>query len=180
VQFSNTVSVPTWISFIAFDTLIFTLTLIRACRYYKDVRTPLVTVLVRDGFLYYVVMLAQSIANLILFLILPLNRSALLPLFTPGLRASCSIIGSRIMLNMRGAALGRRHGGAEGFVAAGSGTRATMSSLFAAAAPRAGLNAATVAARQHQQQTATTDSARLESQTAHSSFSRVRSDSEVE
>lgn len=45
----------------------------------------------------------MSIGNLLIFLVLPESRSALLSIFTPVMRASYSIIGSRIMLNMRGA-----------------------------------------------------------------------------
>lgn len=86
------------------------------------IRTRLLTVLVRDGFMYYTVMLGESfrirqtdcsnahlahvlalgILNLVFLAALPANRAALAPMLTPVLRASFSIIGSRLMLNLRG------------------------------------------------------------------------------
>lgn len=44
-----------------------------------------------------------GIINLLLLVALPFSRGGLSTMFTPVLRASFSIIGSRIMLNLRGA-----------------------------------------------------------------------------
>ncbi|KAI5116528.1 hypothetical protein M0805_005514 [Coniferiporia weirii] len=102
VQLGSSDSVPAWAGVIFFDSVIFTLTLIRALRAMKFSRTRLMTILVRDGFLYYVAMLAISITNLILLVSLPPDRIGLGSSFTPVLRASYSVVGGRIMLNLRG------------------------------------------------------------------------------
>jgi len=99
-QSTQTITIPQWIALIVFDTLIFALTLIRAVRI-QSYRTRLLTVLIRDGFLYYAVMLVLAVSNLVLFITLPSSRIALLPILTPVQRASYCIIGSRLMLNMR-------------------------------------------------------------------------------
>lgn len=46
---------------------------------------------------------ALTVANLVLFLALPLTRAEMGTMLNPVLRASYSVIGSRIMLNLRGA-----------------------------------------------------------------------------
>ncbi|KAH8108722.1 hypothetical protein DFH11DRAFT_1070300 [Phellopilus nigrolimitatus] len=78
-RFSPTVTIPVWSAVIAFDTVIFGLTLARA------LRTSL------------------SISNFILLAGLPSLREGLIGALTPTLRASFSIVGSRIALNLRGA-----------------------------------------------------------------------------
>ena len=79
--------------------------------------------LARDGFLYYVVMVGMSsyfekisgqclflfmkvisIINLVSDVSLPSSRLILTALLVPAIRASCSILGSRIVLNLRGVA----------------------------------------------------------------------------
>ena len=90
----------------------------------QDTRTPIVTVLTRDGIVYYAVMFCtfrfhgmslihgvrwfwiepvMSIANLVMTdsAILPKNRVGLLSCLSPALRASFCIVGSRLMLNLR-------------------------------------------------------------------------------
>jgi len=58
-------------------------------------------VLVRDGFFYYCVMLGTAILNLVVLRSLIASHNILSSGFTVLLRASFSITGSRIMLNMR-------------------------------------------------------------------------------
>jgi len=96
---------PAWISMIAFDSLIFLLTIMKAVRNYiwgMD-RAPLITVLIRDGFLYYAVMLAAAILNVLFYDTLGVSHPILSSSLTTVVNASCSIIGSRLMLNMHGA-----------------------------------------------------------------------------
>jgi len=103
IGLSPTITIPSWVAVIVFDTVIFVLTLISAVHKFKYGRTRLLTILVRDGFMYYLVMLSLGVVNLLLLVALPFSRGGLSTMFTPVLRASFSIIGSRIMLNLRGA-----------------------------------------------------------------------------
>jgi len=103
----HTITTPAWIAMILFDSLIFVLTFVKAIRSHFQTRTPLVAVLIRDGFLYYAVMLGAAIANLLFYRVLETSHEILASGLTPIVVTSFSIIGSRLMLNMRGAASGR-------------------------------------------------------------------------
>jgi len=100
---SAIVATPGWIAVIAFDSLIFVLTFIKAVHTSWSLRTPLIQVLIRDGFLYYGVMLAVAVGNLV-FSHVFIHSDTLLAWagFAPFVRASYSIIGSRLLLNLRG------------------------------------------------------------------------------
>jgi len=92
---------PTAIALLALDTLIFLLTIFRGFRTFRSLRTPLITVLIRDGSVYYAVILGICAAHFVL-LTMDDSRIPLKGMIPPALWASCSIIGSRLMLNMRG------------------------------------------------------------------------------
>jgi len=102
VPLSPYITVPAWAGMITFDSVIFMLTLVKAVRTYRSLRTPLLTVLIRDGFLYYCVMLAIAIVNLVVLRSLIVTHSILATGVVILLLASFSIIGSRMLLNMRG------------------------------------------------------------------------------
>jgi len=102
----QTLTLPSWGAMITFDSLVFILTLIKAVHTYHSqredsLRTPLRTVLIRDGFLYYAVMLAVALANLIVFCTLQAEDVIVAAGISLLLRVSFSIIGSRLMINMR-------------------------------------------------------------------------------
>ncbi|KAL5511032.1 hypothetical protein ACEPAH_4247 [Sanghuangporus vaninii] len=99
-----TTTIPAWAGVIAFDTVLFVLTLAKALHSYKVARTRLLTILIRDGFAYYTIMLVLGISNLLFLSALPRERGGLASSLTPVLRCSYSIIGSRIILNLRSAA----------------------------------------------------------------------------
>lgn len=100
-------SIPAWGAVIAFDTTIFILTLTKSLSSYKASQGRLLTILIRDGFMYYAVMLGIALINLCLLIGLPTSRIALASALTPFIRASFSIIGSRLTLNLRDAATNR-------------------------------------------------------------------------
>ncbi|KAL5489694.1 hypothetical protein ACEPAI_4526 [Sanghuangporus weigelae] len=102
-----TTTIPAWAGVIAFDTVLFVLTLTKALHSYKVARTRLLTILIRDGFAYYSIMLVLGISNLLFLSALPRERGGLASSLTPVLRCSYSIIGSRIILNLRSAASSR-------------------------------------------------------------------------
>ncbi|EJD05145.1 uncharacterized protein FOMMEDRAFT_166802 [Fomitiporia mediterranea MF3/22] len=99
ISFNPKATIPCYIALIAFDTMIFSLTLYRALRTIR--RTHLVTILVRDGFFYYSVMLAISVSAVTVSSVLPFERSSLIAMFSPIIKASFCIVGSRISLNLR-------------------------------------------------------------------------------
>ncbi|EJD02538.1 uncharacterized protein FOMMEDRAFT_29532 [Fomitiporia mediterranea MF3/22] len=109
---STTGTVPVWSAVLIFDTTIFILTFAKAIYSYKYSHGRLLTMLIRDGFVYYAVMLdlglnfgtALGIANLIFLCAMSMTRSGLISCLLPVLRASVSVIGSRLVLNLRGAA----------------------------------------------------------------------------
>lgn len=98
----------------------------------KTIRTPLFVVLVRDGFVYYSITLSRSklpsithenlnghcvtavsILPLALLISLPTTRQALVTGFVIIMPACDSVVGGRILLNMRGAIRNSDAGGAE-------------------------------------------------------------------
>ncbi|OCB90896.1 hypothetical protein A7U60_g1857 [Sanghuangporus baumii] len=102
VSLNTTVTTPAWAALMGFDTAIFLLTLTKVIAKIRHGRTPLLTVLVRDGFAYYTFMLATSVGNLIIYTALPATRHGLLNSMLQVLRSTMSITGARILLNVRG------------------------------------------------------------------------------
>ncbi|EJD00193.1 uncharacterized protein FOMMEDRAFT_170185 [Fomitiporia mediterranea MF3/22] len=84
-----------------FDFTIFFLTLVRALRTAKYERTPLLRILIVDGFIYYCVMLVISILALTFSIALAPRREILLVMIPPIFKACYCILGSRIALRLR-------------------------------------------------------------------------------
>ncbi|KAL5531109.1 hypothetical protein ACEPAG_3985 [Sanghuangporus baumii] len=102
VSLNTTITTPAWAALMIFDTVIFLLTLTKVVAKSRHGRTPLLTVLFRDGFAYYTFMLATSVGNLIIYTALPATRHGLLNSMLQVLRSTMSITGARILLNVRG------------------------------------------------------------------------------
>ncbi|OCB87328.1 hypothetical protein A7U60_g5467 [Sanghuangporus baumii] len=94
---------PCWAMYCVFNTVIFTLTIVRAVKISKQERPirSLFPVLVIDGFAYYCVMLAISTTALIMNSVLPIQRRVLVFALVPVLKASFCVLGSRISLHLR-------------------------------------------------------------------------------
>jgi len=90
-----------WSGIVAYDSLIFILTFIKAARTFRQLRTPLLTVLIRDGFMYYAVMLVIAVGNLVALRALTASHELIESGFVVILRAAGSIIGSRLQMIMR-------------------------------------------------------------------------------
>ncbi|KAL5520192.1 hypothetical protein ACEPAG_9405 [Sanghuangporus baumii] len=112
-EVSTSHTIPSWIALIVFDTVVFVLTLIRVdnIRRAKKDRSLLLNILFRDGIIFYVIMLASSVANLALYASLPLHRRGLIISLIPLLRTVMSVCTARLILNLRSVA---RHNGRPG------------------------------------------------------------------
>ncbi|TFY66696.1 hypothetical protein EVG20_g4394 [Dentipellis fragilis] len=94
-----------WSAFLAFDTIIFVLTMWRVLTIGLARRQPLLQALLRDGILYYIVLLGANLLNIILLLReTPVLRGMMA---TASNVLSVTII-SRLMLNIRDPRLNRR------------------------------------------------------------------------
>ncbi|EJD39971.1 hypothetical protein AURDEDRAFT_187189 [Auricularia subglabra TFB-10046 SS5] len=72
-----------WIPSIGFETIIFVLTVYKAWQHWQtDVNTPILTVLYRDGFLYFFVISCLSLVNLFIWLWAPHSLAILLKYFS--------------------------------------------------------------------------------------------------
>ncbi|EJD05271.1 uncharacterized protein FOMMEDRAFT_145787 [Fomitiporia mediterranea MF3/22] len=102
---SPKVIIPAVAALMAFDSAILVLTILRFVQFRKDGGGQgfVVRILFRDGLIYYIVVLASSIANLILYAILPKSHAALIGTLVPLLRTVMSVCASRLVLNLRGA-----------------------------------------------------------------------------
>ncbi|OCB90911.1 hypothetical protein A7U60_g1821 [Sanghuangporus baumii] len=106
-EVSTSRTIPSWIALIVFDTVVFVLTLIRVdnIRRAKKDRSLLLNILFRDGIIFYVIMLASSVANLALYASLPLRRRGLIISLIPLLRTVMSVCTARLILNLRSVAV---------------------------------------------------------------------------
>ncbi|PAV14835.1 hypothetical protein PNOK_0938800 [Pyrrhoderma noxium] len=96
-------TIPAWSTVIFFDTVLFSITLIKTWKAWKLAPcSQLFSVLLRDGFIFYAVMLILNVVNLALYTLPPL-RGALASALSPVIRTSFSITGSRLILNLRDA-----------------------------------------------------------------------------
>ncbi|KZT36399.1 hypothetical protein SISSUDRAFT_1034864 [Sistotremastrum suecicum HHB10207 ss-3] len=94
-----------WLAPLTVETVIFLLTSLKAFQHWQNKllsRTHLVTILYRDGFLYFVVMFAMNILNTLIFYLLPLQLSEVTFILY---RALMSVMASRLLLNVRAALL---------------------------------------------------------------------------
>jgi len=92
---------PALVSLMTFDALIIVLTLFRPTKKCVNRQNMLLNVLIRDGIAYYVIMLAISIVNLVVYMVFSENKRGRAIILLPLLRTSMSILGGRIVLNMR-------------------------------------------------------------------------------
>jgi len=97
---------PALCAMITFDSLIFILTLVKAVHtYYSErdilLRVPLRAVLMRDGFLYIAVMLSGAVLILVVSSTLKSEDIVVVSGASLLQQASYSIVGSRLMLNVR-------------------------------------------------------------------------------
>ncbi|KAL5496115.1 hypothetical protein ACEPAH_3032 [Sanghuangporus vaninii] len=112
-EVSTSHTIPSWIALIIFDTVVFVLTLIRVdnIRRAKKDRSLLLNILFRDGIIFYVIMLASSVANLALYASLPLRRRGLIISLIPLLRTVMSVCTARLILNLRSVAVNNGRSG---------------------------------------------------------------------
>ncbi|KAA1473149.1 hypothetical protein DENSPDRAFT_839588 [Dentipellis sp. KUC8613] len=94
-----------WSAFLAFDTIIFILTMWRVFTIGLARRQPLLQALLRDGILYYIVLLGANLFNIILLL---RETPVLKGMMTTASNVLSVTIISRLMLNIRDPRLGRR------------------------------------------------------------------------
>ncbi|KZT56578.1 hypothetical protein CALCODRAFT_483834 [Calocera cornea HHB12733] len=88
-----------WLPIIAFDLVLFLLTLVKVIQHRREViHGPLVDILHRDGLIYFALSLGLGVANMIIFALAPVHlKSIALPLMTATLCVTCS----RMLLNVR-------------------------------------------------------------------------------
>ncbi|KAF9483079.1 hypothetical protein BDN70DRAFT_874316 [Pholiota conissans] len=94
-----------WVPFFLFETVIFAFTLAKSCKAYKALNLSkratlpkyLLQILVRDGVLYYFVIMSVSLCNLLMWALYPGGSYIAVDL----LRSLQSVICSRILLNLR-------------------------------------------------------------------------------
>ncbi|EJD05272.1 uncharacterized protein FOMMEDRAFT_145788 [Fomitiporia mediterranea MF3/22] len=100
-------AIPSWAALIAFDTIVFALTVVRVegIRRAKKDQSRLLHILFRDGIMFYLIMLAASVANLALYAGLPFRRRGLIISLIPLLRTVMSVCTARLLLNLREAAV---------------------------------------------------------------------------
>jgi len=97
------VIVAEWVAPVVFETVIFTMLLPRYITYKWKPRDVL-SVLLRDGFVYYLIMLVNGIGNAILTFFVPEARQALLLVLLPWQMSTQSIVMSYMLLNVKEAA----------------------------------------------------------------------------
>ncbi|KAL5525425.1 hypothetical protein ACEPAF_9295 [Sanghuangporus sanghuang] len=102
---SYKVIIPAVAALMVFDVVVLALTILRFIRIRKDGEGngSVIRILFRDGVIYYIVVLASSVANLLLYALLQNQHAGLVGSCVPILRTVMSICASRLMLNLRGA-----------------------------------------------------------------------------
>lgn len=91
-----------WIPFFVLETLTVSLTAWKSWTSYRQVgknRSPFVTIVYRDGLMWYAVIMAMSIVNLVIWVAAP---ATLIQIAVSLLRALETTIASRLLLNIRG------------------------------------------------------------------------------
>ncbi|OCB86515.1 hypothetical protein A7U60_g6410 [Sanghuangporus baumii] len=99
--FSPKSSTAGWSATMVFDFAIFSLTLVRSLRMARQNRTPLLKVLILDGFVYYCVMLTISILALTFSVALDDKRELLFAMVPPIFKTCYCVLGSRITIRLR-------------------------------------------------------------------------------
>ncbi|KAL5479099.1 hypothetical protein ACEPAI_2387 [Sanghuangporus weigelae] len=102
---SYKVIIPAVAALMVFDAVVLALTILRFIRIRKDGEGngSVIRILLRDGVIYYIVVLASNVANLLLYALLQRQHAGLVGSCVPILRTVMSICASRLMLNLRGA-----------------------------------------------------------------------------
>ncbi|KAL5520194.1 hypothetical protein ACEPAG_9407 [Sanghuangporus baumii] len=102
---SYKVIIPAVAALMVFDAVVLALTILRFIRIRKDGEGngSVIRILFRDGVIYYIVVLASNVANLLLYALLQRQHAGLVGSCVPILRTVMSICASRLMLNLRGA-----------------------------------------------------------------------------
>jgi len=98
--------VYTWVAELVFDTAIFLFTLYRTLEIYRQYRggaaIPLITIMLRDGIVYFAVIFAANVVTVTLFLALPTDLKVVNASFSTLIT---SLMVSRLILNLRSQAL---------------------------------------------------------------------------
>jgi len=81
-----------------FETVVLVLTCIRAIRHFRKGSSGLITVIYRDGLLFYLCLFAFSAGNVIVLILVPPQYANVI---TTPQRAMHSIVSARLLLNLR-------------------------------------------------------------------------------
>ncbi|TBU65676.1 hypothetical protein BD310DRAFT_984491 [Dichomitus squalens] len=95
-----------WLAMLWFDTTIFTLTLVQAIRMRRYFPGGILEVLIRDGTVYYGIMVASNVSNITTFLVTP-SGSNLKGMETTLTNVLSTTLTSRLILNLRDSSLRR-------------------------------------------------------------------------
>ncbi|QRV98047.1 dephospho-CoA kinase [Ceratobasidium sp. AG-Ba] len=89
-----------WLPALIFETFVFVLTVIKAREHSKaNFDTPILRILVRDGVVYFVIICACSVFNMLIWIVAPPSLVALSKYFV---LAVVPTMGARLVLNLRG------------------------------------------------------------------------------
>jgi len=108
----------------AFETIIFTMTLVKAWRSHKNVQSTLLRTLYRDGLLFYFYLMAISILNVLVLIFAPREMANMLAFMHRTLHA---LLSGSILINLRRARAD-----------IGNGTEATKATNWSVARPESG------------------------------------------
>lgn len=87
-----------WLPSIVFETVIFGLTALKAIQHSKKkVETPILTVLYRDGFLYFIFICLNSFLNLLIWAVAPEGYVILFKFFSTSI---CAVAGAHLILDL--------------------------------------------------------------------------------
>ncbi|THH03498.1 hypothetical protein EW145_g6207 [Phellinidium pouzarii] len=104
LSMSPRLAIPEVAALMAFDATVFALTLVRVVEIRRDDdgKGPLLMILFRDGFFYYLITLLSSLGILVMAATLPASRATLFGAICPILRTVMSVCASRLILNLHG------------------------------------------------------------------------------
>jgi len=129
-----------WVASSVLETIFILLLIPRYLSYLRTESTGTVLkVLLRDGFVYYVIMLVNGIGNAVLTFLVPQSRQALLLLLDPWMTLTQSIVMCHVLLNVKEAASDLSPGATKvsEFVSRDIGTWNVASNIITSTAPAA-------------------------------------------
>jgi len=129
-----------WVASSVLETIFILLLIPRYLSYLRTESTGTVLkVLLRDGFVYYVIMLVNGIGNAVLTFLVPQSRQALLLLLDPWMTLTQSIVMCHMLLNVKEAASDLSPGATKvsEFVSRDIGTWNVASNIITSTAPAA-------------------------------------------